>query len=285
MICQLCRKYEVKRLRIEKKVEIYECINCLLGFIKPKGTKFIRSYKRGTKRNLYSFAEYKSREHILRKRFERLIKVIKKYKKSGKVLDIGGGYGLFASVLQSRGKFKIEILEPVQKIRFNIKLEQEPYKTTFEEFRSKKKYDVIIMMDVLEHFKEPLKNLKKAESLLKKDGILVIQTPNYKSLMAKICRFWAWWMVEEHKFFFSPKSIRKILAKSGFEQKFLLTYEDLHDFKKNIDGNFTLFSNNILRKIVKILYYFIFFPVYLTARKLLWKFGYGGLIFIVAKKY
>jgi len=93
-------------------------------------------------------------------------------------------------------------------------------------------------MDVLEHFKDPVANLKKAKLLLKEDGILVIQTPNYKSLMARICKDWAWWMIEDHKFFFSPKSLKKILNKSEFETESFKTYEDWEDFKKNLDGNF-----------------------------------------------
>ena len=205
--------------------------------------------------------------------------------KESRVLDVGAGFGLFSSILQNLGNFKLEIIEPRQILQFNIKLEQKSHNTTFEKFNSKsKKYDLIILLDVIEHFKNPISNLKKARGMLKKNGILVIQTPNYKSLMAGICRDWAWWMIEEHKYFFSPKSILKILTKTGFEQKFLKTYEDLPDFKKNLDGNFTLISSLFLRKIVKTLFYLIFFPLYLISRKLLWKFNYGGVIFVKVKK-
>ena len=111
------------------------------------------------------------------------------------------------------------------------------------------------MMDVLEHFRNPLSNLKKAKSLLKKDGILVIQTPNYKSLMARICRDWAWWMVENHKFFFSPKSIKLLLEKVGIKIEYFFTYEDFKDFKKNLDGNFSNIKNDLPRKIFKAIFF------------------------------
>lgn len=33
-----------------------------------------------------------------------------------------------------------------------------------------------------------------ALKILNENGFLIIQTPNYQSLMAKICKNWSWWM-------------------------------------------------------------------------------------------
>ena len=282
MICQLCEKLEVRRLRIEKGIEIFECKNCLLAFTNNT-TSLIRLQQSG--KDLYDFNGYKKEERKLRKRFNRLIGIITRYKDSGKVLDVGAGFGLFSSILQSNANFKVDLIEPEQKLHYVNKLKFLLYKTTFEKYKSKeKKYDCILMMDVLEHFSNPIANLEKAKSLLKADGILVVQTPNYKSLMAKICSEWAWWMVEDHKFFFSPKSIKLALEKAGFRETYFTAYEDWEDFKKNLDGNFEEITNNLVRKILKAIFFIFFIPFYFLVRKILWQCNYGGLMFLIVRK-
>lgn len=282
MICQICKSKVNRIYKVVKNVEIFECKNCLIAF-----TKNIPSLE-GSNQNgrlFYHFKGYKKEERKLRKRFKRLVEIIKRYKKSGKALDVGGGFGLFTSILLSKGKFTVGIIEPENLLQYINILKHKVYRTSFEQFRGRRKtYDIIIMMDVLEHFSNPIANLKKAKSLLKSDGILVVQTPNYKSLMARICRDWAWWMVEDHKFFFSPKSLKLMLKKVGFEVDYFITYEDFVDFKKNLDGNFIKLKNKIIRKLIKSIFYLFFLPVYFLSRNTLWKHGSGGLIFTIAKR-
>ena len=282
MICPLCESKAHKVHKVIKGVEIFECENCRLGFTK-KITNLVRSHQSGSE--LYDFKEYKKEENKLRRRFERLVKIITKYKNSGKVLDVGAGFGLFSSILQKMRDYQIDIIEPELKYRYIDITISNFFKTTFEKFKAEgKKYDIVVLMDVLEHFRDPLKNLEKAKSLLKKDGILVLQSPNYKSFMAKVCRDWAWWMVEDHKFFFSPKSIKLLLKKAGFEIEYLTTYEDFEDFKKNLDGNFTGLKNDFIRKLMKFIFYLFFASFYFLAREIIWKLNFGGLLFAIAKK-
>ncbi|MCL2078862.1 MAG: glycosyltransferase [Oscillospiraceae bacterium] len=51
----------------------------------------------------------------------------------------------------------------------------------WNEFESDRKWDIIIMGDVLEHVSDPDKALAKAESLLSDDGALWISTPSFES--------------------------------------------------------------------------------------------------------
>ncbi len=290
MICPLCSRTNVRLLRIEKGVKIFECLDCQLGFIDQNNisTNLQRSMRDS---EFYNFKEYQKEELKLRKRFEKLAKLITNYKQEGNILEVGAGFGLFASILVTNSKYKIDLIDSLAMYRYidttihNIK----PFRGSFENYvttygKKHKKYDMVIMMDVIEHFKDPLSNLKKAKSLLKNDGILVIQTPNYKSLMARICKNWAWWMIEDHKFFFSPKSLKLMLNRAGFQAKYLMSYEDFSDFKKNLDGNFTNIVNSLSRKIIKASFFLIFIPFYFITRKLIWKRGFGGLIFTIVYK-
>lgn len=283
MICPLCGKLEVRRLRIEKGKEIFVCGNCELGFLSDVNKTV---HQQPIDPSLYDFEGYKKEEKKLRRRFAKLIERIVRYKKSGKVLDVGAGFGLFSSILQKKGNFHFDLIDPLDSFHYINIIKSKVFRSTFERFKKAKKqsYDIIIMLDVLEHFKDPLKNLKKARLLLKPAGILVIQTPNYKSLMARICKDWAWWMVEDHKFFFSPKSMKLMLHKVGFEIKYFTTYEDWQDFKKNLDGNFEGVKNNFVRRVIKGIFFTFFIPFYFLVRWFFWKSEYGGLMFLITGK-
>lgn len=344
MKCPVCSLKVRKVYKVIKGVKIYECKKCEFGFVR-NSTTLIRPLQ--SCNGLYNFEEYKKQENRLIIRYEKLVNDILNYKTKGKVLDIGTGFGLLSSILNKKGNFHFDLIEPdIEPYYFNPpsrkslptesgwhtepfplrqdfssdeakELNSRPldygsfkkeinkknnfklYKTSFDKFITLTKnpdrdnlsvgndlgrYDLIIVMDVIEHFEDPLDNLKRVKLLLKKDGILVIQTPNYKSLMAKICKDWVWWMVEDHKFFFSPKSIRLLLEKAGFKTIRLETYEDFYEFKKNLDGNFVGMKNGFIRKLTKVLFLSLFVPFYFFVRKLIWKLECGGLIFVIAVK-
>ena len=79
-------------------------------------------------------------------------------------------------------------------------------------------FDVIIMNDFLEHVNSPSKALKKANSFLKKGGIIFIVTPKIDSLMAKVSKTkWLHLKPNEHIFYFSSKTMEQILKKTGFD--------------------------------------------------------------------
>lgn len=103
--------------------------------------------------------------------------------KPGKIVDIGCGLGWFLSSLNSKwDKYGIDISD------FAIKNASKYCKATridVEEFVKKKsnksKFNYVIFSHVVEHLKNPIFVLKKIRQLLKKDGVLLIETPNFDS--------------------------------------------------------------------------------------------------------
>lgn len=55
-----------------------------------------------------------------------------------------------------------------------------------------KRYDVVTMIDVIEHVSYPAALLQKGRLLLKDDGIVVVVTPDLGSVFAKLLG-WKWW--------------------------------------------------------------------------------------------
>ena len=80
------------------------------------------------------------------------------------------------------------------------------------------RYDVITMWHVLEHVPNLEEYIGKLRTLLKKDGIIIIAVPNFKSFDAEYYReFWAAYDVPRHLWHFSKKSIQILFERSGMK--------------------------------------------------------------------
>lgn len=84
--------------------------------------------------------------------------------------------------------------------------------------------DIVILMDVLEHFPEPLNSLMRIVSTLTDDGILVIQTPllksvnkSYEQMKADGEMFLLHMKQDEHLYLFSEESIKVLLDRLGLQ--------------------------------------------------------------------
>ena len=78
-------------------------------------------------------------------------------------------------------------------------------------------YDIISMLDFIEHVSDPLGYLSKAFELLKKGGVLVVTSPDSSSILAR--GFWRHWPVfdgMEHLHIFARRTMEQILLKLGF---------------------------------------------------------------------
>lgn len=78
-------------------------------------------------------------------------------------------------------------------------------------------YDVITSSHVLEHVPDPAAHLRTLFSLLKPGGVLWLQTPNLKSLGARLYgSHWRGLEAPRHLVLFNVKSLRRLLDAVGF---------------------------------------------------------------------
>lgn len=252
-------------------VLIYLCEKCNVAFVDPATPRKKTSH-------IYSFADYKKREIQFRTRYKSTVELIKKNIKGKKILEVGAGFGLLSSMLHTEG-FDVSALEPDVSPVYLKGLSVRLFKEYLVEHvkRSTIKYDAIILYDVLEHVDFPRETVSLFEKLLNKGGIVVIQTPNYQSMMAQIVRNWSWWMVEDHRYFFSKKSLDILFNNKKWICLFYKTYEDWSDLKKNLDGNFSSIENKLVRKVSKLVFFMGFVPYYILCKQLLWRCRRGGL--------
>lgn len=123
----------------------------------------------------------------------KLLKILSKYLQGRKkILDIGCGTGSKDFFLAKEGHHVdgIDISERAIKSckesskRFGLK-NASFHVSSIEKYSKKKQYDIILMIEVIEHIKNDKKILNLVSKLLSKNGILVLSTPSINSPLYK----------------------------------------------------------------------------------------------------
>jgi len=139
-------------------------------------------------------------------------------KGSGKLLDVGCNEGRGLEFYQGHG-FSAEGLELNGKAAavarnkgFTV------YDSTLEGFTAERRYDVIVLSNVLEHSLDPGVMIQHIHRLLTPNGVVWISCPNSQSwLRSMFGRYWINWHVPFHIVHFSPDTLKALLLKSHFE--------------------------------------------------------------------
>ncbi|MDD5355954.1 MAG: class I SAM-dependent methyltransferase, partial [Candidatus Omnitrophica bacterium] len=135
------------------------------------------------------------------------------HKQPGTLLDVGCSYGLLMEYFISRGwrATGIDICENA--ILHAKEKGLNCYVAAAENFKSDRKFDVIIMDNTLEHFENPLKSLFSLKDLLAQDGIIYIRVPNVESvvLFSGFRNFLGNMKPFEHLFYFSKSALALLL--------------------------------------------------------------------------
>ena len=281
--CIICGKRDFRLIKSIGAYKIYECKTCELAYTDV--SKVPMKERREQTIIQYSLPEYKKELKKHTKKFIKILKIIKKFKKTGKLLDVGGGFGLFSKLARENSKFHVEIIEPYLETYYVNNKNIKSHRLKLENFikNTERRYDVIVLLDVLEHFENPDEVIENVKKILKDKGLIVISLPNYKSIMAYLSKGWAWWMVEDHKYHFSPNSITQLMKKNKLKKKYLTTYNSIIDLKKNLDGNFIDFPFPI-KLLLKLLILVPFLLIYIIFKPIFWSFELGALSIGVFKK-
>ena len=110
------------------------------------------------------------------------------YHNKNNILEVGAGYGIMTEMLKEYGT--VTAIEPypdavhylISKSKANIKA---VYPTTLDKFKTKEKYDIVAMFDVLEHIKDDGVTIAKIYALLKEKGLLILTVPAYVFLWSE----------------------------------------------------------------------------------------------------
>lgn len=237
-ICNLCGSKNLKLFCDCEEFRLLKCKFCNLLFTDSDSilnkNLYSADYFEGTHSHFFAdckvdYAKYFSKSDKLQN-FDNILKVLKKIKFSGKLLDIGCATGVFLDMAH-KGGFGVEGVDVSEyacnyaKKNFGVKT----YCGKLEDLKLKsKKYDVITMWDLIEHVPDPKIFLQEVNRLLKDDGVIFILTVNDSSLMGWLSNFIYYLSFKKIKFFvklihpihhnfhFTEKHLKRYLAELGF---------------------------------------------------------------------
>ena len=137
------------------------------------------------RKNLEQISNYyiKKQPSIDKKLLSFRFETIKKYFKGKRCLEIGSAEGLMTKYLIKYFD-EVTVIEGSQKLLNQIPNYRNLIKKNklLEEYKSKYKYDTIILDHVLEHVKDPNIILRKINTLLSPKGVFIVGVPNADSI-------------------------------------------------------------------------------------------------------
>ena len=100
------------------------------------------------------------------------LKVLLKHSKQKKLLDIGGGIGVFANFLKTKG-YNVSLTEPNLKARQLVEKKGIKSYANIDDLPLKETYSILTLWHVLEHISDLDSTLEKHSNLLKDNGLLI----------------------------------------------------------------------------------------------------------------
>ncbi|MDZ4727648.1 MAG: class I SAM-dependent methyltransferase [Leptospira sp.] len=202
-------------------LSIYKCESCGLQSLYPRPKQselYDEGYYKGKAE--YTYIDEREKEKYFRYVWISRIKNIMKNKKGlGHFLDIGSSFGGFLRVANELG-FTVQGVE-ISKYASNYA--NDTGIATFngsilEAKFPNNSFDVITLIEVIEHLENPNLVFPELERILKPGGLLVLQTANFDGWQAKNAKESYHYYMPGHVFYYTDSILKKILTLHGFDR-------------------------------------------------------------------
>jgi SAM-dependent methyltransferase len=223
-LCVVCGAETRQGFAFEKwGYSILRCQGCGLGWTKV-GSDFVarelygRGYFQGDARDGY--ADYVGSERVLRSEFRYAVNHLMRYaRRGGRLLELGCAYGFFLAEAQRYySTTGLDVSADAISFARNRGLDAHHGVLTDEFAAARGPFDVVVMLDVIEHLEAPAEVLSCIRRALPVGGCLMVTTGDWDSLLARVMgRHWRLMTPPQHLFFFSRRTIVRLLRKLGFE--------------------------------------------------------------------
>ncbi len=245
--CPMCDQPPMRFAIDYQGFQLCQCERCGLQFQSPRLTFEQLAEKVYTADYCPGHEESANEKAYARQlsNFERLIG------KKGAVLDVGCGNGSFLEFAKENGW---------ETFGADIRLSPETQKLTCPLWEGclpeidfgGATFDVIRFNHVLEHLQNPLVELARCRELLNPGGLVFIGVPNLSGVSASVKNLqsrlglkrkrWRHYAATHHLYFFTPKTLRAMIERAGFEMQF---------WETPVDKNYGNFGGRVYRSLVE----------------------------------
>ena len=206
--------YKISKAEFSEPGRILKCKKCDFVFSVPGFSEEALNYAY----ERMADADYVSEEKGRRLQAQTILSTIHKFKHKGSLLDIGCGAGFFIHEARKSG-WEVMGIEPSRwactfaRDRLGLQVINDffPSNELLE-----RQFDVVVMLDTIEHLLDPERALMIAKMILKDGGILYVSTPDIDSFMSRALGARWWGINPYHLFYFSKSTLSRMLEKNGF---------------------------------------------------------------------
>lgn len=223
--CPLCGGSKSISFFCEKNnYKLYNCFLCRLNFVSPMPIHSDDIYqeeyfkKDKSSSNNFGYVDYEKDKEPMRKTFNQYLEKIEQLTAGRKLFDLGAATGYFLDLAKTRSWQTAGAEISGYAARLAREKGHYIFVGRLEASQIKNEYDVVTMWDVLEHLDSPKIDLKTINIMLKEGGLVAINTIDQESFWARIWgKRWQAIIPPEHLFYYSAKSLKILLAESGFK--------------------------------------------------------------------
>lgn len=212
-----------------KTFAIVKCKECGLIFTNPMPN--MRDAYQDVVDPIYMASEKQRRETA-----RRVLKEIRQYvPDGGRLLDVGCNTGLFLD--EAEKFYKVEGVELSQWASAIAAKHHLVHTQPISELGLTEKFDVVTLFGVIEHFDNPTLELQSIAQVLKPNGLFVVYTGDVEAWLPRILGKSWWWFQGMHLFYFSLKTLSKMLNNVGFdvvENRNYVVYFQLYSLANSI---------------------------------------------------
>jgi 2-polyprenyl-3-methyl-5-hydroxy-6-metoxy-1,4-benzoquinol methylase len=214
--CPVCEANDDRKLFTKGTLSVVQCNVCSMVFASPIEEEFITGVFYDQLANPFYLSPDKLQSDYAPVRFERELKLFRRFCSRGVVLDVGCSTGAFLFQLKQRfaNDYQvtgIDVSGPAlnHAEQKGIPVLREPFLTA--DFAGRR-FSAVTFWAVIEHLANPRDFLSKTSAVLEPGGVCFILVPNFRSLAVRLLGKKYRYIFPQHVNYFTVRTLKQLVA-------------------------------------------------------------------------